>query len=289
MDKSILIVDDSPLIIEHIKKILQKGKFKIMTALNAEEGLLRLEEELPDLIISDIVMPGMDGFEFCKKVRKNNVTKLTPFIFLTVKEKMKDKLRGDDYITKPFNEKELFSRISASLNKMDELLKLSHEDSLTHVANHRSLQDNLEREINRSLRHKTVLSIGMLDIDFFKKFNDTYGHKVGDYVLFEFAQFIKKRLRGTDFFARYGGEEFCLILPDTKKKGAFTFLDRIRKELSDQEFMNPLVEKKKMRITFSAGIAEYPTDAKAKNALIDYADKALYKAKETGRNQVCFV
>lgn len=291
--KVILILEDSRLILVKIKGILKKADFKVVTAENGKEGLLQLDEILPDLIISDIMMPEMDGFEFCKKVRENPVTRFTPFIFLSSREALQDKLQGfemgaDDYLTKPFNEQELLTRVSSSLRKMDALLKLSHEDALTKVSNHRSFQENLSREIKRSTRQKTLLSMAMLDIDHFKKFNDTYGHKVGDFVLFEFAQFIKKRIREADFFARYGGEEFALILPDTNKEKAFTFLDQIREDLSNKEIINPLNKNEKLRITFSGGIAEFPTYSQSKDKLFLFADEALYKAKKAGRNQICF-
>lgn len=291
--KAILVLEDSRLILAKIKEILKKAGFKVITAENGKEGLLRLDEILPDLIISDIMMPEMDGYLFCKKVRENPVTRLTPFIFLSAREALQDKLQGfemgaDDYLTKPFDGQELLTRVSASLRKMDALLKLSYEDGLTGVSNHRSFQENLNRDIKLSTRQKTLLSMAIIDIDHFKKFNDTYGHKVGDFVLFEFAQFIKKRMRETDFFARYGGEEFALILPDTNKESAFTFLDQIREDLAAQEITNPVNKNEKLRITFSGGIAEFPTNSQSKDELIFSADEALYKAKKAGRNQICF-
>lgn len=291
--KVILVLDDSRIVLGKIKEILRKANYKIVTAENGKEGLLRLEEVLPDLIISDIMMPEMDGYTFCKKVRENPVTKFTPFIFLSTREALQDKLQGfemgaDDYLTKPFNDEELLTRVLSSLRKMDALLKLSHEDALTGVANHRSFQENLDREIKRCGRQKTKLSMAIFDIDHFKKFNDTYGHKVGDFVLFEFAQFFKKKIRETDFFARYGGEEFALILPDTEKKGAFAFIDRFRQQLSDREIINPLNKSEKLRITFSGGISEFPTDAESKDKLIQLADEAMYKAKNAGRNQISY-
>lgn len=168
----------------------------------------------------------------------------------------------------------------------EETKKLSVTDGLTGLLNHREFQRKLEAEVERSLRYDRELTLLLLDIDYFKSFNDTYGHQFGDVVLKEVAQLIQKDLRISDLAARYGGEEFAVILPETGLVGTLeSVAEKIRKKVAKHVFITS--DKKKVSLTLSIGIASLPADAKSREKLISYADEALYYAKETGRNRVC--
>ncbi|MBI5179375.1 MAG: diguanylate cyclase [Nitrospinae bacterium] len=284
----ILVVEDSPQMLNLIRTILLRSGFEVVTAMNGKEGLDAVRMHDVDLIISDIMMPEMDGFQFCSEVRKNSRSDNIPFIFLSAKGGMQDKLSGfeggaDDYITKPFDPNELMMRVTAILKRTSRYRLEAYTDSLTGLSNRRYFDKKLAEVVSLSHRYKKNFGLAIFDIDFFKDFNDKFGHLVGDQVLIHLGRFLKDHLRDSDFSARYGGEEFVVILPDTSKETSMMLMNRMREAVQDKPLIH---DGKEYRITVSVGVAEYPTDGDTARELIKCADDALYESKTSGRNCV---
>ena len=291
-DKTILIVDDTVANLDLLAELLDN--YDIIDATSGEEALEILEEEKVDLILLDIMMPGMDGFEVCRRLREKPETKEIPIIFITAKndedsiEKAYD-IGGSDYITKPFKPKELRARVKMQLKLQElknELKILASTDPMTGLYNRRHFACVAEHTINLARREKKSVSVILLDIDRFKKINDTYGHNVGDEVIIRLAQILKKNKRASDVCCRFGGEEFVILLPNTDLKGAVTLAQNLRNIVEGVVMEAP--NGGEFNFTISAGVSSVdilnePTVEDA----IRRADEALYKAKETGRNRVC--
>lgn len=282
----ILVVEDSPQMLNLIRTILLRSGFEVTTGSNGKEGLAAVESTEVDLIISDIMMPEMDGFQFCQEVRKNSRTSNIPFIFLSARGGIQDKMSGfqdgaDDYITKPFDPNELVMRVTAMLMRASRYRMEAYTDSLTGLHNRRYFDKKLSEMVSLAHRYKKPFCLAMLDIDFFKDFNDKFGHLVGDQILIQLGKYLKQGLRDSDFSCRYGGEEFVIILPDTTKESAFQLVDRLRKQFSETPLPH---EGSTYQVTFSIGLAEYPNDADTAREMIKCADDALYESKTAGRN-----
>ena len=254
----------------------------------------------PNLLILDWMMPGMDGVEICRKVREQGREPYTYILLLTVKDKQENIIHGmeagaDDYITKPFNQNELRVRLKAGrriveLNKelfdtRNALRKKATYDELTGLYNRHSMGEILEKEYTRALRYQTDLSCLLVDIDYFKVINDTFGHIFGDSILRKFSACLKRKARKHDFVFRYGGEEFMALLPNTGIDGARSVAEKIRSACESKTYKN---ENNVIIATVSIGVASMkhhqPSESKE---LIAFADKALYRAKSEGRNRVC--
>lgn len=293
-EKQILIVDDNPLTLQRLAGFLGDQGYSVVTCMGVAEAKNLLFQTVPDLIILDIILPEGDGYQLCRWIRQEPRLKYIPIIFVTAKTDLNDKIAGlrsggDDYITKPFAPEEIAARIAVILQRMQVFHDMSMRDDLTGAYNRRYFNERLEEEINRSGRNHRTFSIAVMDIDFFKRINDTYGHQVGDYILVQLVRFIQTRLRKSDFVARLGGEEFVLLLPETPGANAFSLLERLRLQLMDTFFpyRDPVTgEYKDLHITVSSGIATCPDDAKSGVTLLELADKALYAAKAQGRNAV---
>lgn len=292
--KQILIVDDNPLTLQRLAGFLEQKGYSVHTCMNPAEARNQLFQTVPDLIILDIILPEEDGYQLCRWVRQEPRLKYIPIIFVTAKTDLDDKIAGlrsggDDYITKPFAPEEIAARIEVILQRMQVFHDLSMRDDLTGAYNRRYFNERLEEEMNRALRHNRPFSIAVIDIDLFKRVNDTYGHQVGDFILIHMVKFLQARLRKSDFLARLGGEEFVLLLPDTAGANAFTLMERLRMQLMESIFpyRDPITgEFIELQITASSGVATFPDDAKSGVALLEMADKALYAAKFRGRNAV---
>ncbi len=287
-----MIIEDNCLTLNQIADFLSERGYKVVPCKYCEEAKELLNEVLPDLIILDIIMPDMDGHDFCRWIRSNSRLKMIPIIFLTARDSIEDKITGlkiggDDYITKPFSMDELLARIEVILQRMDSFHELSMRDELTNSFNRRYFKERLQEEIHRVKRTGRPFSIIIADIDYFKKINDAYGHCVGDFVLVQLVRFLQNHLRRTDLVARLGGEEFVLLLPDTSSGKAFLLMERIRKVLAETHFQyNDNDTVADITLTVSAGIACCPEHAEDAESLMTLADRALYSAKTAGRNTI---
>lgn len=302
MGNSILIIDDSDTVREQIIQTLMRVTSLFdhyYEAADGIEGFKQVMAQKVSLIVCDLEMPRMDGFKFLGMMQAREELRDIPVIMLTGREDRELKIKGleqgaCDYVTKPFDAGELIARVRVQLKirtlqddlkKSNEMLKeLSNTDPLTQLYNRRYMMTALEREIQRSQRKGSPLSIVMMDIDHFKRINDNFGHQQGDLVLTTIATTAKNALRSYDIGARYGGEEFVLLLPETTHQEAIVVADRIRLQIQQLTYPAPL---EKTSITISMGVATYPVpEITTINELIYAADSALYRAKETGRNRV---
>ncbi|MGN7612491.1 diguanylate cyclase [Magnetococcales bacterium HHB-1] len=296
MDKQqkILLVDDAPQNIQVLNAILGQD-YTILFSTNGQDALYVSQQQKPDLILLDILMPEMDGFEVCQKLKKNPLTREIPVIFVTSMSEEQDEAKGFDlgavdYIQKPIRPAIVKARVKTHLElkqQRDVLERLSTLDGLTGIANRRQFDKMLEQEWRRAIRTKGMLSLVMMDIDFFKKYNDHYGHSGGDHCLRQVAQTLEKSLdRVSDSVSRYGGEEFACILPETPLAGAVLVAEKLRLAVlkMDIPHRGSLVAD---QVTMSMGIhAMIPTPESAPQTLIDKADAMLYRAKEAGRNGI---
>lgn len=286
----ILIVEDDTAVRNMVTEFLGKRSFEIREATNGVEGLRIAMTEKPDAILVDIIMPEMDGLEMIRQLRQHPGTMLIPVIVMTAVSNLETKINvfragGDGLLQKPFDLQELEVRIDRAIQISSNFMKLTYVDALTGVYNRRLFDDRLPVELNRSKRYNQPLALVMVDIDHFKKFNDTYGHRAGDFVLNAVGQTIKKSLRTQDIVCRYGGEEFCIIMPMTLSKDAAMVMSRIRSDFQDRYFHSPY-DKTDFNVNISIGVAQYPNDSNEGDNLVRCADEALYEAKETGRNRV---
>ena len=283
--KKILIVEDEYHTAKILKLNLERVGFEIDIAPEGSIALKKLATGLPNLIISDIMMPKTDGISFRNQLLLNPEHRLIPFIFLTASGSVEEKIAGyklyvDDYIVKPYEFPELLARIESILKRHEYYNDLIKFDSLTRLYNRKTFFSLLEQEIKRSLRYNEKISFAMIDLDHFKHCNDAYGHTFGDYVLIKVSDILRSKFRETDFAGRYGGEEFLIAMPTTDKPSAFHVVERLRNSMGDLKF-----DKDDFRITLSAGVATFPDDGVTIDEILKLADEALYMAKETGRNK----
>ncbi len=299
MADSVLIIDDSEAVRERIIKTLEPLDLfaRFYQAEDGLEGFKKLLAAPVDIILCDLEMPRMDGFKFLGMLKTRPEVADTPVIILTGNEDRELKLKGleqgaCDFLTKPFDAEELVARMKVhlkikhlqdDLKRTNELLlELSNTDHLTGLFNRRYLIEALDKELQRSRRKDSMLAMIMLDLDHFKRINDTYGHIQGDVVLQKVALQLQKELRSYDIAARYGGEEFVAVLPDTNLKEAYMVADRIRLSIQGMHLAGSLSCE---RITASMGIAAFPSPHYDEiDGLLRAADEALYRAKEQGRN-----
>jgi diguanylate cyclase (GGDEF)-like protein len=314
----ILVVDDRLENVGLLFDMLTENGYEVREVLSGQQALKTINHDPPELILLDIMMPEMDGYEVCKQIKANPKTTNIPVLFISAKGTLFDKVKafqvgGADYITKPFFLAEVLCRVETHISnyryqKMlteeiatrekiqqalelanQELQRLANLDGLTQIYNRRYFDDYLCKEWYRLRREQQPLSLIMIDIDYFKKYNDTYGHLLGDEILKKVAQTITHVVkRPADLVARYGGEEFAVILPNTDGEGAKIVAQNIAAEISKLaiEHQSSLVSK---YITLSMGISSIiPPHKTAPKVLIDKADQALYHAKEQGRNRISY-
>jgi diguanylate cyclase (GGDEF)-like protein len=289
----ILVVDDQVINIQAVNALLCEH-YTILVATNGEDALKVAEDQLPDLILMDVVMPGMSGKEACMLLKAKEETAEIPVIFITTVSGEKDENEcwesgGVDFIAKPFNPHTLKNRVRSHLElkfQKDILLKLAYSDGLTGVYNRRYFDEHYSKLIRLCYRNNLPLSILLLDIDYFKKFNDTYGHIAGDDALRSVAKAISSSLhRPADFVARYGGEEFVVLLPETNAEGAEYVTTNIIKAVSKLKI--PHAESECKFLSLSIGVISLKGHSLEEEEILELVDKCLYEAKEQGRN--CFI
>ncbi len=286
----VLIVDDSPESLALAKARLVWEGLELLTADCGAVGLEMVTSENPDLVLLDVDMPDMSGFDVCRAMKADTDMCMIPVVFLTSSGDAKDKVEGlnmgaVDYVTKPFDAFELCARVRAALrtkHMQDLLIEQAHLDPLTGMPNRRALMDRLGQEWARIQRHGGSLAFIMADLDHFKRINDTYGHSLGDKVLQEVSQAIVSRCREVDLPARYGGEEFAVIVPDETAEGATILAEGCRQAIAETKVT---VRGEEVRVTASFGVADAVNESSVET-IIAAADDALYQAKQAGRNQV---
>jgi diguanylate cyclase (GGDEF)-like protein len=303
-EATILLVEDDKLQAEITKDYLVKYGYKVLIAVDGKSAIKTLSSQNVDLVLLDVVLPDISGYDVCRWIKVNDSTRFLPVIMLTIKGSTKDKVEGlrigaDDYLPKPYNEIELNARIYASLRvkslrdelirknqQLEEVLtkleKIAITDPLTGLFNRRYFESVIEKEYNKTVRYKTPTSCLVIDIDYFKRINDNYGHRKGDEVLKEIARLIKDCLRKVDTIARWGGEEFVILMPGTDSQKAYVAAERIKDTIEKNSFSG-INEK----ITISIGISSIPSEyIDSAEKFIDTADNALYEAKAKGRNLI---
>jgi len=298
-DFTIAIVDDDAAIRRLVRLFLRRAGYETLEYTTGEEARAGLQSVPWDLVILDRRLPDMDGVVLAHELKSNSDLRSRYIIMLTGEAEQEDKIEGlelgaDDYITKPFQYPELLARIRAGKRIVDlqkELLEtnkrlelLSITDGLTKLHNHRHFQDELARAFEESQRYQRPLSLAMIDLDFFKKINDTHGHAVGDDVLKRASALFRSSARSTDLVARYGGEEFAVMMPETTLQDAILFAEKIRHLIEESELDT---QAGVIPVTVSIGVASVPhSRIHSAKDLIVAADRALYRAKKGGRNQV---
>lgn len=291
---TILVIDDTPANIEILADALE-SQFNVIFATDGPEGLELALQERPDLVLLDLMMPGMDGYEVCRRLKEDDRTRGIPVIFVTAVGEEEEEARGlelgaIDYIVKPFSLPILKARTRAhyELKRYKDLLEnMAYVDGLTGIPNRRQFEEFLKREWARSSRSGGLMTIGLIDVDHFKKFNDNYGHAAGDDCLRQVAQALKAAaMRPGDLIARYGGEEFVCVLPDTDGAGAAQAAERLRQAV-DALNLAHAYSGAADHVTISLGFATgRPRDLDSPKPLLEQADALLYRAKEAGRNRV---
>lgn len=292
----IMIVEDDPISRSLLETFLTQWGYDVLVTEDGMEAwkIIR-ESRAPNLIISDWMMPNMDGLDLCKKIREMVKHDYTYFILLTTKSDREDIIEGldagaDDFITKPFDHGELKSRVKIGeriINLERRVIEMANTDFLTGVLSRRAFIERAEEEISRSVRKKRGFSIIMIDIDHFKKINDSYGHQAGDRILQDFAGEVRGTIRVYDFVGRYGGEEFIVCLPDINMEQSLLSSERMRAAIEEIKFTLPDGDPFPIRITASFGVSCFHPDSGDDLAsIIKRADEALYEAKSRGRNQV---
>ena len=292
----ILVVDDAPVNVKILTAALRQD-YIIKVAVNGLDALASAKSEpYPDLILLDVMMPEMDGYEVLRLLKENPATNRIPVIFVTAKASAIDEEAGlnlgaIDYITKPISIPVTRARVRnhvALKLQADLLEELSLIDPLTQIPNRRQMDENLENEWKKALRSGKPLSILMIDIDYFKGYNDHYGHGAGDECLCRVAEALSDGVsRSGDMVARYGGEEFAVILPETDLQSALLIAERLRQLVLGLNLPHA-ASRLGMRVTVSIGCAtmDSATGITKADELLQKADSMLYQAKKMGRNQV---
>lgn len=288
--QTVLVIDDSTLIHSLVRVRLEDEPVEVHFADSGPIGLAMATKLQPDLILLDVDMPEMDGFETCHRLKADPVTSAIPVVFLSGAATAQQKVQGldlgaVDYVTKPFDPAELRARVRAALRTkylMDLLAKRAMIDGLTGLWNRACFEQRLASELSLTRRSERPLACAMLDLDHFKRINDTHGHPFGDEVLRGVAGVIQEVCRAEDVPCRYGGEEFVLLMPNTALEGAVTLAERIRAAVSDTPFT---FRRERVTVTCSIGIADNLRLAGTDTSLVDMADQALYRAKQDGRNR----
>lgn len=289
--RNVIIADDDDLIRKMLARWLTRAGYNVREATNGTEALRIVREQPPDIVITDWEMPGVEGPQLCHEIRQLPLPHYVYLLILTSRNDPKWVVEGlesgaDDFLSKPIREAELVARLRAAARILEgerKLQQLARTDALTGLLSQRSFYDILCYEFQRARRTNRPLSCAMLDLDFFKRINDVYGHPVGDVVLKVTADTLLRSCRHSDVAARYGGEEFCVLLPEISEAQALKWAERFREILRATEIV---AGDKKLTVTCSVGVSGLYEDTLTPEQLLDQADQALLCAKRTGRDRV---
>jgi diguanylate cyclase (GGDEF)-like protein len=290
----VLAVDDATFQLRLLNRLLTDQGYEVLTAGCGEGALQAVPEWGPDVVLLDVTLPDVDGIEVCRRIKADPLTRPIPVIMVSARDRDDDVIRGldagaQDYVTKPFVEKILLARVrAAACAKADHdtivtlnarLSELATADGLTGAKNRRYLQDALAQALSFSRRHRSPVSLAVLDVDRFKSHNDSFGHLAGDDVLRRLVAVVRGGLRAHDTIARYGGEEFIILMPATGADAAVAISERLRAAIAATPWNHRAV-------TASFGVATTASGDEAPDELLARADRALYRAKRTGRDRV---
>ncbi|MDV7341555.1 diguanylate cyclase [Terasakiella sp. A23] len=286
----VLVVDDSRTARQYVSDLMGQYQFQVLNAANGEEALevLRDNEDV-QLVITDYQMPKMDGFELTREIRRRYPKHKIGIIGISttgsnVLSAKFIKNGANDFLNKPFLREEFFCRVCQNVELiefMSNLQSAATQDFLTGLHNRRFLSEIGNNYTARAMRDSIPISIALIDIDYFKKINDTYGHSAGDEILIQIGELLNERCRRSDVLARFGGEEFCVIANNLPAENSFQLFDNLRQMIEEHTFS---VKEISIKITASIGVSH---DIKKDfNAMVEDADKALYQAKDSGRNKV---
>jgi len=291
----ILIVDDESVNVQVLLNHLSIKNYRTDFASNGFEAMEKLNKNSYDLILLDLMMPRMSGYEVCRSIRENFTSFELPVIILTAKDRPQDIIAAfdsgaNDYLVKPIDRTELFARIDTHLtlkkavNAAIENAELANTDQLTGLYNRRYFIQAGTRELETAKRYSKDLSVIMLDIDNFKQVNDTFGHETGDIFIKKLSSILAANVRGVDIPGRFGGDEFIIILPETGSSGASIVAEKIRSIIENEMFND--IGAGDFRFTISAGISSYSKETESFDAMMKEADEMLYISKKAGRNRV---
>ena len=284
----VLVIDDDLVSARATEGVLRAAGFLTASCCDPADAYEAILRESPDLIILDVLLGDLDGFDVCRRVRSNPALQLVPIIFVTRRGDVEQRVRGlqvggNDYLAKPFDPPELVARVRSHLSRLSVLREMAIRDGLTRCYNHKYFKMRLEQEMVRARRYGSALSLGLLDVDHFKQVNDTHGHPSGDAVLAHLASLLIASVRSSDIVARYGGEEFAFLLVEAGAQESLIVAERMRARVESHEFEVP--GGARLRATASIGLAEAQAKETAA-ALLQRTDAALYQAKAQGRNRV---
>ena len=284
----VLVIDDDPVSARATEGVLRGAGFLTASCCDPADAYESILRESPDLIILDVLLGDVDGFDVCRRVRANPALQLVPIIFVTRRGDVEERVRGlqvggNDYVAKPFDPPELVARVRSHLSRLSALREMAIRDGLTRCYNHKYFKMRLDQELVRARRYGSPISLGVLDVDHFKRVNDTHGHPAGDAVLAHLASLLIASVRSSDIVARYGGEEFAFVLVEAGLQEASVVAERMRARVEAHEFELP--GGARIRATASIGLAAARPQEGAPG-LLHRADAALYEAKAQGRNRV---
>jgi diguanylate cyclase (GGDEF)-like protein len=288
---NILLVDDDPALLRLLRKWLEDRGFAVECAGNGRQAIAAIEANCPQILITDLDMPYVDGIGLCKWLRSQELASYVYTIVITGHISLDSMIESldagaDDFIKKPVDKAELSARVRSGLRVLElesRLNVLAKTDMLTGLPTRRTFFELADREWSRAGRYHIPVSAVMVDIDFFKRINDTYGHRVGDDALRAIAKVLQESCRSSDIVGRYGGEEFCVLLPETNELHAIEWADRVRERIAGRTDLVPGLGK---ALTASFGVAQRLADTDSMDDLIELADQSLLVAKRSGRDLV---
>jgi diguanylate cyclase (GGDEF)-like protein len=285
----ILVIDDDPAFVDVVAEVLEREGILVRSAPDATHLVELLDEVHPDLILLDAMLPHVSGWDAIRIVRTTPEHRDVPILFLTGLTDLASRVAAfdagaDDYLGKPLVPEELLARVRVRLDRRRLLREMTERDPLTRCLSRRALLDALGSRLSEARRHARVLSLAIIDIDRFKRVNDTHGHLVGDHVLVALGRLLNARFRLEDLRGRWGGEEFIIVFPGETAATAAAVLSRVLDEFRTMSFRSG--QGRRFSVTFSAGVAAFPGDGSTVDGLLRAADRRLYEAKSAGRSHV---